>query len=148
MFDTKGMEYYLKMDREMEFASIQSQPPSKSKSILSNSGLKKNLRQIPFNREERDKTGQELIMTVEETKKWISDDIQTLNECYEIMKGLREEFGPTNAKITRKNKIAQDMVYEAKCYVTIGDEDPRDANPLYSIKVFKQFLKEKKKLLL
>ena len=42
-------------------------------------------------------------------------------------------------------QTAQDLLYEAKCQVAIGDEDPSNANPEFSLKAFKQYMKDKMK---
>jgi len=41
-------------------------------------------------------------------------------------------------------KMAEELQYDAKCQVAIGDEDPKDANPQFSIKAFREHMKAKK----
>ena len=50
----------------------------------------------------------------------------------------------SNHELGRTYKVAQDLLYDAKCQVAIGDEDPKDANPQFSMKTFKQHILDKR----
>lgn len=57
------------------------------------------------------------------------------------MKKLSDTVSGSNTEIERMFKVAQDLLYEAKCHIAIGDEDPKDANPMFSLKEFRKYMK-------
>lgn len=60
------------------------------------------------------------------------------------MRSLQASVNDHNKNINKMYRVAEDLLYDAKCQVAIGDEDPRDANPQFSLKAFKQHIKMKK----
>lgn len=53
----------------------------------------------------------------------------------------------SNVGLEKMYNVAQDLLYDAKCQVAIGDEDPKDANPQFSLKAFKQHILQKQERL-
>ena len=88
----------------------------------------------------------DLFKIVEEAKKILDDGHLTLNECFDIMKFFKETTNFQSNAISKTMKVAEELLYDAKCQVAIGDEDPKEANPMFSIKAFREHMKAKKEL--
>ena len=82
---------------------------------------------------------------MEETKQALEQGSETLNDCYRIMSDLQQTISESNTELTKMHRVAEDLLYEAKCQVAIGDEDPREANPQFSIRAFKDYIKQKRR---
>ena len=121
----------------------QTQPKPSLNEIIAERKRKEQRRFVINSPEERNRPVAELFKIVGEAKKTLEDGSQTLNECYQIMLGLQVSVSEQNKQIHKMYKVAEDLLYDAKCQVAIGDEDPKDANPQFSMKAFKQHIKMK-----
>ncbi|CDW91132.1 UNKNOWN [Stylonychia lemnae] len=123
--------------------SKMAQPRQSLNEIIAEKKLKEKRRFIINGPDERNKSVPELFQVVEEAKKLLDDGTMSLKECYEILDSLQETVKSQNKTTQKMMRIAEELLYDAKCQVAIGDEDPRDANPQFSLKAFKQHIRKK-----
>ena len=65
--------------------------------------------------EDRNRTPQELFAIVEEAKNSLRDGSMTLKDCYMIMKKLSDTIVESRDELEKMFRIAEDLLYEAKC---------------------------------
>eukprot|EP00347_Sterkiella_histriomuscorum_P002950 403366174 len=123
--------------------SKMAQPRLSLNEIIAEKKQKEKRRFIINGPNERNKTVPEMFRVVEEAKKSLEDGTLSLQDCYQIMRSLQETVKAQDRTTSNMMRTAEDLLYDAKCQVAIGDEDPKDANPQFSLKAFKQHIKKK-----
>ncbi len=91
------------------------QPRLSINEIIAEKKLKEKRRFIMNPPEERNRSMPELFKVVEEAKRALDEGHITLRECYQMMLSLKESVHTQNTASAKMMKMAEDLLYDAKC---------------------------------